>query len=234
MIIITGTSSGIGFALAQLYLQTGEEVIGIGRRNTIVHPRYQHLSCDLSKADEVEQLILPPLSGNSIFIHNAGILGEVRHFTQQSASNLQNVMQVNLFSGTCLVQKLLTQTALNEPLQVVFISSGAGKRAIPSWSAYCASKAAVDLWLQTIYLEEIEKGRTHFGCYTIAPGVVDTPMQAHIRTVAPSDFSSLQHFIALKAEEQLISPEEAARKITLILQFPFSAQIQWNLREVNG
>jgi benzil reductase ((S)-benzoin forming) len=231
MVIITGTSQGIGWALATFYLEKGEKVIGIGRTSTIQNSNYEHIYADLSQPDEVAAIQLPTTSESLIFVHNAGILGEVTPFTNQHVSNLNCVMQVNLFSGAALMQQILHQTPLQHPLQLVIISSGAGKRAIPSWSAYCASKAAADLWLQTVCLEEIEKGRLSFACYAISPGVVDTGMQEQIRSVAPADFSSLKNFQALKRNDQLATPREVAQKIDRILELPLSKHILWNLKE---
>ena len=163
MIVITGTSRGIGNELARAYLAKGELVVGIGRTNTIDHERYMHIYCDLSDVNQVAQLSLPHQNEPIVFIHNAGILGEINRFSQQENAviNISEVMQVNFFAGVSIVEKLLQTTAPEQALTIVFISSGAGKRPIASWSAYCASKAAVDLWLSTLMLEE----QTSLGSY---------------------------------------------------------------------
>jgi NAD(P)-dependent dehydrogenase (short-subunit alcohol dehydrogenase family) len=57
MVIITGTSKGIGKAVTENYLALGQKVIGIGRTKTIEHPNYQHLFVDLSKQKDVIALI---------------------------------------------------------------------------------------------------------------------------------------------------------------------------------
>jgi benzil reductase ((S)-benzoin forming) len=233
MVILTGTSRGIGFHLANQFLKEGKKVIGIGRTNTIDHPNYQHFFCDLAHLSEVEKIVLPQTTDPVIFIHNAGSLGEVKRFSDQSTGNLATVLHLNFVAGTLLAHQLLTQRSVDQATKIAFISSGAGKRAIPSWSAYCASKAAVDLWLETIQLEEIEKGRTNFQCYAIAPGVVDTAMQAEIRATLPSDFSSLANFQQLKTTNELIDPAVVASKIRQILAFDIPCAVQWSVREVN-
>lgn len=215
MIIITGTSRGIGNELAKAYLAKGESVVGIGRTNTIDHEQYKHIHCDLSDANQVAQLSLPHQNEPIVFIHNAGILGEINRFSQQENAviNLSEVMQVNFFAGVSIVEKLLHTTAPEQALSIVFISSGAGKRPIASWSAYCASKAAVDLWLSTLMIEEQENSRNLLRCYAIAPGVVDTAMQTTIRAAKKDAFSSCDHFSNLKETGQLLSPKIVASKI---------------------
>ncbi len=222
MIIITGTSRGIGNELAKAYLAKGELVVGIGRTNTIDHEHYKHIHCDLSDANQVAQLSLPHQNEPIVFIHNAGILGEINRFSQQENAvlNLSDVMQVNFFAGVSIVEKLLHTTAPEQALTIVFISSGAGKRPIASWSAYCASKAAVDLWLTTLMIEEQENGRNLLRCYAIAPGVVDTAMQDDIRSTQKEKFSSHSQFSALKTNGQLVPPSIAANKIIAIINQP--------------
>lgn len=232
MVIITGTSRGIGFALAQRYLDMGETVIGIGRTTSIQHPKYQHLFCDLAQLDAVKNVQFPEMQSPVIFIHNAGTLGEINRFSDQNTSNLLEVLTVNFIAGTVLTHQLLAAIPITHEFKVAFISSGAGKRPIPSWSAYCASKAAVDLWLETIDLEEREKGRQHFQCYAIAPGVVDTAMQTTIRATDGHRFSRLANFQQLKDNNALSDPTDIAQKIQTILQIPLPVQVNWNIREL--
>lgn len=71
-VLITGTSSGIGKATAQLFLDKGHEVVGLDiLPSTIAHERYIHFQCDVGKAEE-----LPKIQGASIIINNAGTIEE--------------------------------------------------------------------------------------------------------------------------------------------------------------
>jgi benzil reductase ((S)-benzoin forming) len=219
MVIITGTSKGIGKAITETYLKLGQKVIGIGRSNTIEHPNYIHILCDLNDPMAVRNIEIASFiqEEDLIFIHNAGVLGEIKRFSDQSTSSLSSTFQVNLFSGAEILQQLLKKCSLDQSLKIMFISSGAGKRPIPSWAGYCASKAAVDLFIQTIHLEELEKGRSQFLCYSFAPGVVDTAMQEHIRSISPSEFSSQNQFKTLKENGSLNTPESVALTIVKLL-----------------
>lgn len=218
MVIITGTSKGIGKAIAENYLALGQNVIGIGRTKTIEHLNYQHLFIDLSKQEEVDSIQLSyPTDEEIVFIHNAGVLGEIKRFSDQAKFDLQSTFQVNLFSSAQLLQQVLKSCPLDQVVKTLFVSSGAGKRPIPSWAGYCASKAAVDLFLQTIQLEELEKGRTDFYCYSFAPGIVDTAMQTSIRSTKQSDFSSVEQFKDLHMNGALNTPKKVADTIVKLL-----------------
>ncbi|WP_343635766.1 SDR family NAD(P)-dependent oxidoreductase [Fluviicola sp.] len=234
MIIITGTSRGIGKAIAENYLAKGEKVIGIGRNHTISHPHYSSLSCDLSDPEAVDRISFPDLSDETVvFIHNAGILGKVDYFEELESGEIAKVMQVNLFAGAAILQKLLRQIPATTSFRAVFISSGAGKNPIASWASYCASKAAVDLFCQTIQLEEQQLGRTNFQCLSVAPGVVDTDMQAGIRSTDESSFSEVERFKAYKNSNQLYTPELVAKKLfKLVHEMPLG-QVIYSLRDID-
>lgn len=233
MVIITGTSKGIGKAIAENYLAQGQKVIGIGRTHTISHSNYSSVHCDLSNPGSVEQLSFPQLdSERIIFIHNAGILGKVDYFERLDSKEIVEVMQVNLFAGASILQKLLRQIPKTTRFISVFISSGAGKSPIASWASYCASKAAVDLFCQTIHLEEQQLGR-NFHCLSVAPGVVDTAMQATIRNTDEDLFSEVARFKEYKNSGQLYSPELVAKKLSkLIHEMPLE-QVIYSLRDID-
>nr|WP_294861190.1 SDR family NAD(P)-dependent oxidoreductase [uncultured Fluviicola sp.] len=233
MIIITGTSRGIGKAIAENYLSRGEKVSGIGRNHTISHPSYSSIDCDLSNPDAVDQISFPQIGEEPvIFIHNAGILGKVDYFERLESNEMARVMQVNLFAGAAILQQLLKKLPKTQSFKCIFISSGAGKSPIASWASYCASKAAVDLFCQTIQLEERQLGRADFHCLSVAPGVVDTDMQAAIRESNKISFSEVERFKEYKNSNQLYSTELVARKlIRLIHETPLS-QVLYSLRDI--
>jgi benzil reductase ((S)-benzoin forming) len=233
MVIITGTSRGIGKAIAENYLAHGEKVLGIGRSHTISHPDYLFIHCDLSDPAAVEHISFPDLKGEDvIFIHNAGILGKVDYFEKLDAREIAKVMQVNLFAGAVILQKILRLLPKTTSFRSIFISSGAGKSPIASWASYCASKAAVDLFCQTIQLEEQQLGRTGFHCLSVAPGVVDTDMQAQIRNTHQTSFSEVARFKEYKDSNQLYSPELVARKLfKLVHEMPLE-QVIYSLRDI--
>jgi benzil reductase ((S)-benzoin forming) len=234
MVIITGTSRGIGKAIAENYLSLGEQVIGIGRNHTISDPNYSAIMCDLSNPESVDQISFPHFGEEPvIFIHNAGILGRVDYFEKLESGELARVMQVNLFAGAAILQRLLKDLPKTKVFKSIFISSGAGKNPIASWAAYCASKAAVDLFCQTIQLEEQLLGREKFHCISVAPGVVDTDMQVLIRKTSESSFSEVERFKEYKNSNQLYSPELVAKKLYKLIHETPLEQVIHSLRDIH-
>ena len=218
-IIITGTSSGIGKALAERYLSQGFSVTGIGRRHTISHPLYKAIVCDLSDAADVSKLEIG-VEDDCLLINNAGSLGNVQRISDQEQPDFSTVMQINALAPVQLMNRFARLCGDRYQLTVVNISSGAARRAIPSWGMYCASKAALEMASEVFYLEEQEKGRKT-RVYCISPGVVDTPMQAQIRSVSPEDFSLSTDFHAYKEKGELADPAEVTRKIQVVLEQPY-------------
>lgn len=231
-VIITGTSSGIGKAIAEYYLHKGVHVVGIGRRHTIEQPNYQPVICDLTDENAIRELAVEGwVSEDVLLINNAGMLGTVKRLSDQDLPDLEQVLALNVVAPALLMNKLARACGDTNSLTVVNISSGAAKRAIPSWAAYCTSKAALEMLSETFYLEEQEKGRST-RVYCVAPGVVDTPMQAQIRSVDQVDFAASATFHEYHKNGELVSPEIVAQKLNRLLEMPYSGVVSHSLRSI--
>lgn len=232
-VIITGISSGIGYALAQYYLKQQVQVIGIGRKNNINHEKLTFFERDLAITTDfsfLEEIIHS--SEELMLINNAGVIGNIERISEQKQSDISETIQINTIAPMLLCQYVLQQFNIQKLLTIVNISSGAGRRAIPSWASYCASKAALDLFSQTIYLEEKERGRA-IRVYSVAPGVVDTPMQEKIRNAKSSTFSSLNSFIELKDKNELTNVDTLILKFEKLFSKEYSGEVIYSLREVS-
>lgn len=218
-VYITGVSRGLGLALAENYLDRGERVVGIGRKTSLKHKNFTFISCDLSKHSDVEVLDIEiPENEEILLINNAGILGDVKRISEQNKDQSEEIFQVNTIAPIQLIRKFsIWCKEVNSQLTILNISSGAGRRAIPSWANYCASKAALDLFSETFQLEEIEKGSTT-KIFSLAPGVIDTKMQQHIRKSSIEQFSSLERFKTLHKQNELKSPKQVAEQIIQALE----------------
>src|SRR5205814_8638693 len=93
--------------------------------------------------------------------------------------------------------------------RVLNISSGLGRRAMASQALYCAAKAGMDHFTRCIALEEAQRPNGAKVC-SLAPGVIDTDMQVHLRSSDPVEFPDSGYFAGLKEQGTLVSPEEAA------------------------
>lgn len=223
--IITGVSRGIGQALAHLYLQLGWKVIGLGRNSNLTHANYSWFKCDLKQTDAFSALEIDLSDITEVLlVNNAGILGAVSRLSDQKPEENREVFQVNVLAPMALTKKMAALCGDHIPLTVLNISSGAARRPIASWAYYCASKAALDMFSQCFQLEEHEKGRKT-KVYALAPGVIDTDMQAQIRGAGAADFSSLEQFQHYYESGQLQTADEVAAKIHAFLQNPGASEV---------
>ena len=217
---ITGTSSGIGKALAEILLEDESNfVYGFSRRRTNQHERFIHIPTDLSSFKHVNaiEFPVPKKPSKVVLINNAGQIGDIKPIGQADNMAIADLYMVNVTAVNILMNNFIKRFA-SEPTEKIIlnVSSGAGKSPIEGWAPYCGSKAAVDLLSLTVF-EEQKHAKYPIKIYSVAPGVVDTEMQVEIRNSNEKDFSKHQYFVDLKANNELTSPEEVAKKYIRIL-----------------
>jgi len=228
---ITGTSSGIGKALAEKALDEGHLVTGFSRRHTIEHPNYRHINIDLSNLKayhnigfecdkNVEKVVL---------VNNAGTLGHVKSVAKLDPDRVDKSYRINIMAPTVMSHLFLDNLASCTCEKVIInISSGAGSYPIKGWSTYCASKAAIDMFSEVLALDHPE-----VRAYAIAPGIVDTEMQGEIRRLAKSDFPDVDRFVGYKRNDELASAATVAAKLIKVIQNPDSFKnVRLSLRDV--
>ncbi|MCR9152989.1 MAG: SDR family NAD(P)-dependent oxidoreductase [Bacteroidetes bacterium] len=229
---ITGTSSGIGKALAEAALAEGHFVVGIARRLRIEHPNYRHLSIDLSDLEAYSSIGFDGFRDGTdelILINNAGTLGSVKAVAQLDPRRTAEAYQLNLLAPT-LLSKLFLENLGDQNIKktIINISSGAGSYPIKSWSVYCASKAGLDMFSEVLKLDHPE-----VRCHAISPGIVDTEMQGEIRRTREEDFPDRQRFVEYKENKELSSAEEVAQKIIHVIKHPEQfSEVRVSLRQV--
>lgn len=229
---ITGTSSGIGKAIAEQALSDGDKVTGISRRHIINHPNYTHLNIDLSDIDSYLKINFDnnKKASSIILINNAGWLGEVKPVADLKPEKIRRAYHINLIAPSVLCKMFLDQTRHNDQKKVIInISSGAGSHPINSWSTYCAAKAGLNLFTQVL-----KKDHPNIHCFAISPGVVDTEMQGEIRRLNAIDFPDHQKFLDYKNNGELFSTKWVANKILGFVREPSKAPgIIFSLRDVS-
>jgi benzil reductase ((S)-benzoin forming) len=232
--IITGTSSGIGKALAHFYLEKGEKVIGISRNNSITDDNFTHVMCDLSDKHQLHDLALLDLVSKDNFpirlINNAGIIGDIKRSHELTLTHYVDMAMVNLVAPQYLCSYALSSFGFENVDTIVNITSGAAQRPVPSWGSYCATKAAMDIFAETLNEEIKELGKST-KIFNIAPGVVDTRMQEAIRGSGAQNFSGHQNFVDLKENNELRSPEEVAVLIDAFIneEHPEEEGVIWRI-----
>lgn len=218
---ITGTSSGIGKAMAELLLKSEQNVVfGISRRQTIRHNQYHHFPVDLNEHLAHFQFPVHADAELIVLINNAGMLGPVKPAGSIDHQELKRVIRINYTAPMILIDKFI-KTYQDQSCRkiIINVSSGAGRHPFPSWSVYCSSKAALDM--ATRVIAEEQKNRQHpVHAFAVAPGIVDTAMQDEIRTASPDDFPLHKLFVDYKEKNQLWPPSRSAEAILSICSRP--------------
>ena len=98
--------------------------------------------------------------------------------------------------------------------RILNVTSGAAENVSPGWSAYCAAKAGLNMLTRCLAAELQADGVTGVTVNALAPGMVDTEMQADIRSIDTHDSSlDFSRFHEAHRQGTLLNPESAARLI---------------------
>ena len=151
-VLITGTTQGIGRAIAMLFLERGHSVIGIDRQaSSIEHAEYTHHICDVRDQEK-----LPCVEGVEILVNNAG--------TQNEAD-----IDINLKALIYITEKYAMQEKIRSVLNIGSASAHTGAE----FPEYCASKGGVLAYTKNVAMRVARFGAT---CNSLDPGGVLTPL----------------------------------------------------------
>ena len=212
-ILITGTSKGIGEAIARDYLENGHKVFGISRTESEVlkaYPEFYFLSADIADFDAMKKqlpLFLNPVDHLDLVILNAGILNEIKDLKNTTIEEIKKVMDVNVWANKLIIDVCFEN--LETIGQIVAISSGAGVSGARGWNAYSLSKATLNMLIDLYAKEHTD---THFSAMT--PGVIDTQMQDYISGLpGEKDFPVVKKLKKLKNTPDMPQPEEVSGEL---------------------
>jgi NAD(P)-dependent dehydrogenase (short-subunit alcohol dehydrogenase family) len=129
-----------------------------------------------------------------------------------------------------LFEEALLRFRDSDDLRVMLISSGAGRNASSGWGVYCATKAAMDRYAEVAQLDQGKRARI----VSMAPGMIDTPMQEKIRATSKNDLPSLDRFLDAHSQQKLATPEGTATRLLKVLASDaFGAKTIDDVREHN-
>ncbi|HEY1093013.1 MAG TPA: SDR family NAD(P)-dependent oxidoreductase [Burkholderiaceae bacterium] len=236
--IVTGSSRGMGEAIARQLIAPGHKIIGIARGKSTA---LAELGCEqwqtdlaepLAAARQLEQWLAGQRFGAATLINNAGLIGHLGPVDQARLEDLSSALRVGLEATLLLSSAFLRATRpWQVPLRILNISSGLGRRAMAASAVYCAAKAGMDNLSAAMALDEAQQP-DGARIVSLAPGVIDTDMQVQLRGADPQHFPDQQNFIGFKTSGQLLSPEAAAERVLHYLARPdFGARPIADVRE---
>ena len=221
IVVITGGSDGIGKALVAQFLALGAKVATCGRTQTKLDdlarefnsPNLLVIAADVSQQSDCTSFIEKVVSqwGTiDILINNAGI--SMRALVKEvSIDTLKNVMDINFWGVVYGSKALLPHMQKVEEAHIVNTSSIFGTIAVPSQSAYNASKFAVRGFTYALRME-LEK--THINVSCVQPGGVKTNIVRDSRYIAPDNAAPTKEEITATFESMAnLTSDQAAEKI---------------------
>jgi 3-oxoacyl-[acyl-carrier protein] reductase len=219
--IVTGATRGIGRAIAERLQQAGMNVVVCGRSEALLaefdHPQILPVKADISKTDDVEQLVkttLEHFNRIDVLVNNAGITKD-NLLMRMGDQDWDQVIQVNLTGTFYLCRAVIRQMLKQRYGRIVNISSIVGVAGNPGQANYAAAKAGV-IGLTKSLAKEVASRQILVNA--VAPGYIDTEMtrvlsdkqKAEITKLIPlgrvgevSDVAELVHFLVSDANQYI-------------------------------
>jgi NAD(P)-dependent dehydrogenase (short-subunit alcohol dehydrogenase family) len=231
-VLVTGTTSGIGEAVARRLLELGWRVVGLARRDApIHHASYSHISTDLGNIESLIRDIESPLGSFLAerrwtrvgLVNNAAHPGLLGPIDQLDVATLPSVLATNLVAPIWLMGRFVRATPPATPLRIVNVSSGAAVRGFAGLGAYGSSKAGLRM-AGMVLAAEVEETQSFTGVrpdvsiLSFEPGTVDTPMQLNARSSSRETLPSIDLFTRLAAERRLVPPSAPAADVVAFLE----------------
>lgn len=235
--IVTGTTAGLGHAVALALLDRGWSVIGVARRaSPFTHPAYCHIAFDLALVADDPSGLAGALDAHLNasrrsrvgLVNNAADPEGLMPLDRLEPRLLARVFAVNTIAPIWLMGRVQHATAPNAALRIANVSSGAGTTGFPGLAAYGASKAALRLAGMSLAREwdgsvgppgaAPHRRRANAAILSYEPGVVDTDMQSYARARSPDEFPWVGIFHDFLARGLAVPPGRPAAEIVSFLE----------------
>jgi benzil reductase ((S)-benzoin forming) len=221
-ILITGTSSGIGAALAERFLQPGNKLFCISRKINF-ELKKKSKSAGVKLDYTIGNLNVQNVPGNFIresfkdiassnepivLINNAGVLAPIKSVIALDEESMKEHFNINFFAAAVIISEFMQHMSrLKNPAIVLNISSGAATIPYEGWSMYGSSKAALNMFTK---IAGLEWKRPDSKIFALAPGIIESKLQEEIRNTDIEDFPEKETFVKLHNENKLLSAEYVA------------------------
>ena len=223
-VLVTGVSSGIGRAQAQLFLENGWRVYGVDRsEKPSLTGDFHFFQQDLILGF---QPIFDWCPQVDVLCNTAGVLDDYKPLLEQSAQEIREIFEINYVTPVELTRYYLTQMLKKQSGIIINMCSIASSLAGGGGHAYTSSKHALAGFTKQLALDYAEQGVQVFG---IAPGAVKTSM-----TAADFEPGGLAQWVVDETPiKRWIEPEEVA-ELTLFLASGKAQPMQGEIVKIDG
>ena len=213
--VVTGASRGLGAALAAGLLARGMAVAGCARSvpdlpdgtGPGAPDRWLAAAVDVADAAAVDAFAAEAagqFGRIDAWVVNAGVLGPIGPLADADPAGLAAHVTTNVLGGLHQIRAFARHVRTRPGGgALVAISSGAASSPYAGWAPYCASKAALEMAVEVVGIEERAHG---LRAYAVAPGVVDTDMQAELRATPAEVFPAVERFREIHATGGFADP----------------------------
>jgi short-subunit dehydrogenase len=244
--VVTGASSGIGWALAKELAAEGCRVGLIARRAEPLQALAADIAAaggkavaaaaDVGRREQVAaavESVRAALGPIDLAIANAGI-GRPTLLNPVNVADVEETFQINLLGIVYTFAAVLPEMLARKSGHVVAVSSLAGYRGLPGESAYCSSKAAVNVYMDGL---RIHLRGTGLKATTICPGFVKTPMTAsnrfHMPQLMEPDYAARRIVRAVKAGKKVYNFPQGLHLLTKLSRWVPDRFVNWLMGDYN-
>ena len=217
-IIITGSSSGIGYSLAEFFGKKGYSVYGFSRKE-VRSAYFTTIPTDITDNEQVKASVAKVIEREGridILINNAGLALGLDKFQDYDIVDIERMIDTNIKGLLYVTRQILPSMVENDEGHIINIGSTAGIYAYAGAAVYCATKSAVKVLSDGIRIDTIDK---NIKVTTVQPGIVET------------NFSNVRfHGNTEQAKKvyegiEALKPEDIANIIVYIANQPKHVQI---------
>ena len=231
--IVTGGSMGLGFAIAEAFVEAGANVLICARNPSELAAARDRLAAhdragqtvvaepaDISRETDVARLVAVAaerLPGLDILVNNAGIAGPIGRAEDVDWPAWRQAVEVNLLGAVLLCRAAIPHLRRRGRGKIIQLSAGGVTGPDPRFSAYAASKAGMVAFSATL-AEELRADRIDVNC--IAPGGLATRMNDEKLAAGPDKLGPAVYDRLLKRKQEGGNPPELAAGLAVMLASP--------------
>jgi NAD(P)-dependent dehydrogenase (short-subunit alcohol dehydrogenase family) len=233
--IITGGSMGLGYAIAEAFVDAGAGVMICARDSDALEQARAKLAkrakngqivtaeaANIAREEDVSQLVAAAaasLPGIDILVNNAGLLGPIGRFEETDWAEWIRAIEVNLLGSVSTCRAVVPHMRSRGGGKIIQISGGGATAPDPRFSAYAAAKAGIVRFIETI-AEELRSD--HIDVNSVAPGAVLTRMNDQRIAAGPEKAGEAVWHASVRRREEGANDPALCAALCVFLASPAS------------